>query len=57
MPASTVNVPSSSGGAFDCYLALPASPGQTAAIVLANAIVGVDEDLRGIADEIGRAHV
>src|SRR5579872_4839289 len=51
MPANTVKVPSSSGGVFDCYLALPAAAAPTAAIVLANAILGVDEDLRGIADE------
>ncbi len=55
MPASTVKIPSSSGGAFDCYLALPAAAGKTPAIVLANAIVGVDEDLRGIADEFAAA--
>lgn len=55
MPASTVKIPSSSGGLFDCYLALPASPTPTPAIVLANAIVGVDEDLRGIADEFAAA--
>jgi carboxymethylenebutenolidase len=55
MPANTVKVPSSSGGVFDCYLALPASPAPTPAIVLANAIVGVDEDLRGIADEFATA--
>jgi len=55
MPTSTVKVPSSSGGAFDCYLALPASSGPIPAIVLANAIVGVDEDLRGIADEFAAA--
>ena len=29
MAGSTVKVPSSSGGAFDCYLALPASPAKT----------------------------
>jgi carboxymethylenebutenolidase len=51
MPSSTVKIPASSGGAFDCHLALPASPGKTPAIVLACAIVGVDQDLRGIADE------
>jgi carboxymethylenebutenolidase len=51
MPASTVKIPSSSGGTFDCYLALPAAADKTPAIVLANAIVGVDEDLRQIADE------
>jgi len=53
MPASTIRIPSSSGGAFDCYLALPASVAKTPApaMVLACAIVGVDEDLRAIADE------
>lgn len=55
MPASTVKVPSSTGGAFDCYLAVPASAQKTPAIVLANAIVGVDEDLRAIADEFAAA--
>jgi carboxymethylenebutenolidase len=55
MPASTVKIPSSSGGAFDCYLALPKSADRTPAIVLANAIVGVDEDLRQIADEFAAA--
>ena len=55
MPASTVKVPSSSGGAFNCYLALPAAAAPAPAIVLANAIVGVDEDLRGIADEFAAA--
>lgn len=55
MPASTIKVPSASGSEFDCYLALPASPGKTPAIVLANAIVGVDEDLRQIADEFAAA--
>jgi carboxymethylenebutenolidase len=55
MPSSTIKIPSSSGGTFDCYLALPTSPGKTPAIVLANAIVGVDEDLQGIADEFAAA--
>jgi carboxymethylenebutenolidase len=53
MPSSTIRIPSSTGGAFDCYLALPASAVKipTPAVVLACAIVGVDEDLRAIADE------
>ncbi|MGB6536317.1 MAG: dienelactone hydrolase family protein [Xanthobacteraceae bacterium] len=56
MPASTVKIPSSSGGgAFDCYVVLPESGDKTPAIVLANAIVGVDEDLCGIADEFAAA--
>jgi carboxymethylenebutenolidase len=55
MSASTVKIPSSSGSAFHCYLALPASADKTPAIVLANAIIGVDEDLRTIADEFAAA--
>jgi len=55
MPASTVKILSSSGLEFDCYLALPESTDRTPAIVLANAIVGVDEDLRAIADEFAAA--
>jgi carboxymethylenebutenolidase len=51
MPSSTIRIPCSSGGAFDCYLALPDATGKTPAVVLANAIVGVDKDLRGLADE------
>ncbi|MGH6672150.1 MAG: dienelactone hydrolase family protein [Xanthobacteraceae bacterium] len=50
MSGSRVQIPSSSGGTFDCYLAMPASANKTPAIVLACAIVGVDEDLRAIAD-------
>jgi carboxymethylenebutenolidase len=55
MPASTVKIPSSSNGTFDCYLALPPSPDKTPAIVLACAIIGVDNDLRAIADEFAAA--
>ena len=51
MPGSTIKVRSSQGGAFDCYLALPQSAGKTPAVVLACAILGVDQDLRDIADE------
>jgi carboxymethylenebutenolidase len=51
MPSSTVKIRASSGGAFDCYLALPASPAKTPAVVFGNAIVGVDQDLRDLADE------
>jgi len=51
MPGSTIKVRSSQSGAFDCYLALPDSPAKSPAIVLACAIVGVDKDLRDIADE------
>lgn len=43
----------SSGGAgeFDCYLALPAGSAKTPAVVLASAVHGVNDDIRGIADE------
>lgn len=51
MPAETVKVASSQGGAFDCYLALPAAQEKVPAVVLACAIHGVDKDLRDIADE------
>jgi carboxymethylenebutenolidase len=55
MPGRMLKIPSSSGGAFDCYLALPTSASPSPAIVLANAIVGVDADLRAIADEFAAA--
>jgi carboxymethylenebutenolidase len=42
---------SSGGGAFDCYLALPAGSGKTPAVVMASAVHGVNADIRGIADE------
>ena len=51
MPGSTIQIRSSQGGAFDCYLALPQGSNKVPAIVLACAIVGVDQDLRDIADE------
>jgi len=51
MPSSTTRIPSSSGGAFDCYLALPAGAERTPAVVFACAIVGVDQDLRDLCDE------
>jgi carboxymethylenebutenolidase len=51
MPSSTIRITSSTGGAFNCYLALPASPGKTPAVIFANAIVGVDQDLRDLCDE------
>lgn len=51
MPASTIRISSSAGGAFDCYLALPAAPDKVPAVVFGCAIVGVDQDLRDLADE------
>lgn len=51
MPVETIKIASRDGGAFDCYLALPAADGPVPAIVLASAVHGVDKDLRAIADE------
>jgi carboxymethylenebutenolidase len=50
MPKKDIRIRSSDGGEFDCYVVTPASQEKTPAIVLASAIYGVDEDLRGIAD-------
>ena len=52
MPVETIKIASRDGGAFDCYLALPAADGPVPAIVLASAVHGVDKDLRAIADEV-----
>jgi carboxymethylenebutenolidase len=46
-----IKIRSSEGPQFDCYLATPEGGPKVPAIVLASAIHGVDQDLRGIADE------
>jgi carboxymethylenebutenolidase len=46
-----IQVRSSEGAQFDCYVVTPETGGKVPAIVLASAIHGVDQDLRGIADE------
>src|SRR5262245_8773785 len=51
MSGKTIQVRSSLGGTFDCYLALPLAEGKVPAIVLASAVHGVDADLRALADE------
>ena len=51
MAGTHIKIRSSGGGEFDCYLTLPDAPSKVPAIVLACAIVGVDKDLRDIADE------
>ena len=50
MPGQTIKIASRTGGAFDCYLSLPAAASQTPAIVLASAVHGVDQDIRDLAD-------
>jgi carboxymethylenebutenolidase len=52
MPSAEVAVRSSEGPPFDCYLAAPDTAQPVPAIVLASSIRGVDDDLRGIADEL-----
>jgi carboxymethylenebutenolidase len=42
---------SSEGSEFDCYVATPDAGRKVPVIVLASAIHGVDQDLRGIADD------
>jgi carboxymethylenebutenolidase len=54
MPGQTIRI-SARDGAFDCYLATPASDAPTSAVVLASAIHGVDADIRAIADEFALA--
>ncbi len=51
MSGKTIKISSRSGGAFDCYLSLPAGDGKVPAIVLASAVHGVDKDIRDLADE------
>jgi carboxymethylenebutenolidase len=51
MSGTTVKVRSRQHGEFDCYLALPKGDGKAPAIVLASAIMGVDDDMRELGDE------
>src|SRR5258706_8513466 len=51
MQGKNVRVSSSEGGEFDCYRVTPRGGEKVPAIVLASAVHGVNEDLRGIADE------
>ena len=51
MTGTDIKIRSSEGGAFDCYLSLPAGNTKVPAVVLASAIHGVDGDIRAIADE------
>lgn len=40
------------GGEFDCYLVTPEAEDLVPAVVIASAVHGVDDDIRGIADEL-----
>lgn len=41
------------GGTFECYQVIPTASAEVPAVVLASAILGVDKDLRAIADAFG----
>jgi carboxymethylenebutenolidase len=51
MKRKNIQVPSAGGKSLDCYVAAPEGKELVPAIVVCSAIHGVDEDLRGIADE------
>jgi carboxymethylenebutenolidase len=51
MPGKTIQIGASSGGTFDCYLAMPDGDGKAPAVVLASAIHGVDADIRALCEE------
>ncbi len=51
MAGETIRIASREGGAFDCYVAVPAGEARAPAVVLASAIHGVDADIVAIADE------
>jgi len=53
MLKTDIKLRSSEGPEFDCYVVIPETEQKVPAIVLASAIHGVDEDLRGIAGEFG----
>src|SRR5512140_2613101 len=46
-----IKIRSTEGPEFDCYVVTPETAQTVPAVVLASAIHGVDQDLRGIADE------
>ena len=50
MLKADIRIRSGEGPEFDCYLVTPSAERSTAAVVLASAIHGVDDDLRGMAD-------
>lgn len=52
MPTHDLKIRATGGGEFDCHLVLPDTRGKVPALVLAAAVHGVDEDIRGIATEI-----
>lgn len=54
MPGSDIRIKASGGGEFDCYVAAPKS-GRAPGVILACSVMGVDDDLKGIADRFAEA--
>ena len=54
MPGSTIRIKASGGGEFDCYVAAPKG-GRAPGVILACSVIGVDDDLKGIADRFAQA--
>lgn len=50
MPGKAITIRSRDGAEFGCYLAAPETDDPVPAIVLASAILGVDADIRAMAD-------
>ena len=50
MQKKDIQIPSSEGKSFDCYVVAPDAKDKVPAIVLASAIHGVDQDIRDLAD-------
>ena len=51
MQGQDVRIRSRDGGEFDCYVAAPDGSGKAPGIVLAAAVMGVDADMRAMADD------
>jgi carboxymethylenebutenolidase len=52
MPGKDIKITSREGGAFDCYLSLPAADGKVPAIVFAAAVRGAEKAVRDLADKL-----
>ena len=50
MQQQDIKIQSRDGGAFDCYVAIPDAAVKAPGIVIASAVQGVDQDIRGLAD-------
>ena len=55
LAGNDIKIRSSEGGEFDCYASLPDFTDKVPAIVLACSVMGVDKDLRNLADTFAAA--